>query len=114
MDAIEYLIEVSRMCKEYDCDDCPLNVLDGDSKRCIEGDVRYAQMSVEVVKDWSEKHPFHVVTTNGDMVTRILDPKAKANIRVNGRHIDVIEDEAIIIAVKSDWWDKEYKGDIKC
>ena len=110
MDAIEYIIEARRMCHEHVCSTCPLNLPIDDTRRCIEGEPAYAQTAVNIVKDWSEAHPFHVITTNGDMIRRILTPKAKADVCVNGRHIEVVEDEAVVLAIKQSWWDAEYEG----
>lgn len=110
MDAVKFLIEVGRMCRQYpDCRECPLYL-----KKCHLGgrktDEECREM-VAIVEKWSEEH---LAVTNGMKVLEAIPGNERrtafkeADSSLKGCGLITSEDYVQILVSKS-WWDAEYK-----
>lgn len=81
MDAVEYLKNQGRMCREINnCDNCPLGkACDAtDSYDCSDYETSYSEEAVAIVEQWAKEHP---VKTYKDV---LLEKFPKAKLDNNG------------------------------
>ena len=102
MDAVSYIRERARMCKETkNCGECPL--IGGG---CGSNLKMSPKKILAIVEQWSKEHP---LVTNGDKVMEIIkDTGVPVTARGSGfdREVPV---NTVHIAVSEDWWNAEYK-----
>ena len=101
MDAVKFLIEITRMCRQYpDCHECPLYM-----KKCHLGGrktVVECREMVAAVEKWSKEHP---LKTNG-MV--ILEKLAMMDVPCVGTAMNGLK-QKMEIEIDAEWWVAEYK-----
>ena len=67
MDAVKFLKEKERMCREHDCFDCPLgkkNNVRGFGCPALEN--QYPETAIAIVEQWSREHP--IKTRQGEFL----------------------------------------------
>lgn len=65
MDAIKYIKDKTRMCREINCKDCNLSHwLNGTEHSCSEFAYLYPEKAVAIVEKWSEEHPQKTMLTD--------------------------------------------------
>lgn len=111
MDAVKFLIEVERMCRQYpDCRECPLYL-----KKCHVGGrktVEECREMAAIVEKWSEESP---LVTNGMKVLEMIpanersttSKEADSNLKGCGF---ITSEDYVEMRVRKSWWDAEYKG----
>ena len=58
MDAVEFLKEKERMCREHDCFDCPLGKKNNERELgCPALENQYPETAIAIVEQWSREHP---------------------------------------------------------
>lgn len=83
MDAVKFLKEKERMCREHDCFDCPLGKKNNErGLGCPALENQYPETAIAIVEQWSREHPiktrqseFLKMFPNADVVCSILDVK---------------------------------------
>lgn len=90
MDAVEYLKERARMCKQPLCDQCEFNGTG--YAQCFGYENMYPKECVSIVEQWSREHP---VMTNAQKFEEVFGYFAP----VQGRPY-----------MPSTWWNEPYKG----
>lgn len=64
MDAIKYIKDKTRMCREINCKDCNLSHwLNGAGQSCSEFAYLYPEKAVAIVEKWAEEHPQKTMLT---------------------------------------------------
>lgn len=109
MDAVKFLIEVGRMCRQYpDCHECQLYL-----KKCHIGgrktDEECREM-VAIVEKWREEHP---VVTNGMKVRDLIPGSVRSTncypAKENALPGQIVGSAYMELIVSKSWWDAEYK-----
>lgn len=57
MDAVEYLKQLKRMCKDRKCNECPLYKKIYAFRPCVPYAIEDEKMTVEIVEKWAKEHP---------------------------------------------------------
>ena len=57
MDAVEYLKQLKRMCKDRKCNECPLSKNIYAIRQCVPSLIKDEKMNVEIVEEWAKEHP---------------------------------------------------------
>lgn len=58
MDAVKFLKEKERMCREHDCFDCPLGKKNNErGLGCSALQNQYPETAIAIVEQWSREHP---------------------------------------------------------
>lgn len=88
MEALEFLKEAQRLCKEYSCSSCPVG------EKCVLSILEDATIdgihdSILAIEQWSKKHP---IVTNARKFKEIFGLPAHCMIDQNAQ-----------------WWDEPYK-----
>lgn len=110
MDAVKFLIEAERLCRQYpDCHECPLYL-----KKCHVGGrktVEECRETVAIIEKWGQEHP---VVTNGMKVHEMIPGNERRTVfkeadpNLKGCGLMTSEDY-VEMRIRKSWWDAEYK-----
>jgi hypothetical protein len=96
MDAVTYVKEHQRICKEHTCSKCPL----GNFERC---DFAEPEELVKAVEEWSKEHP---LVTNGEAAIDMMGKMGAPYIGFKKNNTG-----QVVMTLDGTWWDAEYKGE---